>query len=103
VSEQCGEVSVKPELGEELQMIVQSNMLFQVLATLMLLWSTVSGQYGYSYSSFSGPVSGEIRQIPVQHHYNPHQHAAATHHHPSYNPKVDYVVSNTGQYFPLFW
>ncbi|XP_023703851.2 cuticle protein 18.6-like [Cryptotermes secundus] len=63
-----------------------------VLATLMLLWTTVSGQYGYSYSSFSGPVSGEIRQVPVQHHYNPHQHVAATHHHPSYNAKVDYVA-----------
>jgi hypothetical protein len=96
-------VPVKPALGEELQMTVQSNMSFQVLATLMLLWSSVSGQYGYSYSSFSGPVSGEIRQVPVQQHYNPHQHAAATHHHPSYNVKVDYVVSNTGLHFLLFW
>jgi hypothetical protein len=67
----------------------------------MLLWSTTSGQYGYSYSTFSGPVSGEIREVPVQHHYNSHPHAAATHHHPSYNAKVDYVVRNTVLYFNL--
>jgi hypothetical protein len=64
-----------------------------MVAAVMLFQSTVSGQYGYSYSTFSGPVSGEIRQITVPHHYNHHPHAAPTHHHPSYNAKVDYVVS----------
>jgi hypothetical protein len=66
---------------------------FQVLAALMLFSGGASGQYGYSYSSFSGPVSGEIREVPVANHYSSHPHAASTHHHPSYNAKVDYVVS----------
>lgn len=60
---------------------------------MVLLQSTVSGQHGYSYSTFSGPVSGEIRQITVPQHYNHHPLAAPTHHHPSYNAKIDYVVS----------
>ncbi|XP_021930496.1 cuticle protein 7-like [Zootermopsis nevadensis] len=66
--------------------------LVQVLAVLTLYWCGASGQYGYSYSSFTGPVSGEIREVPVANHYNGHPHAASTHHHPSYNAKVDYVA-----------
>jgi hypothetical protein len=61
----------------------------------MLYWHCASGQYGYSYSSFSGPVSGEIREVSVANHYNGHPHAASTHHHPSYNAKVDYVVNTS--------
>ena len=65
----------------------------KVAAVVFLLAGVVSAQYGYSYSTFSGPVSGEIRQIPVPPgHYHPY-HGAATQHHESYDPKVDYVVS----------
>ncbi|KAJ9591092.1 hypothetical protein L9F63_002373, partial [Diploptera punctata] len=57
----------------------------------MLMIGVVSAQYGYSYSSFTGPVSGEIHEVQVPAgHYNPHH--AASQQHASYNPKVDYVA-----------
>ncbi|PSN50756.1 hypothetical protein C0J52_01175, partial [Blattella germanica] len=64
-----------------------------ILVGVLLCLSAVVGQYGYSYSSFSGPVSGEIRQVPVPPgHYKPHHLAASAHQHPSYDPRIDYVA-----------
>ncbi|XP_069669232.1 cuticle protein 7-like [Periplaneta americana] len=65
----------------------------QVLVITALLWCSVSAQHGYSYSSFSGPVSGAIREVPVPYNHHHHQHhAAASHHNGAYNPRVDYVA-----------
>ncbi|CAG2052899.1 unnamed protein product [Timema podura] len=78
--------------------------------SLVLLIRCARSQYGgYSYNTFSGPVSGAIREIsvPVESathspHHHTHPHLSHLHRHPAatqpghYGTSVDYVDPATG-------